>query len=334
MAHKQFHEMIQLSIYGELDQQDQQRLDKHLAACLPCRSEQEDIRKFHSTLSAYKPVSVQERDLVDARRSLRMTVGSAGPTQSLAERILDVFSEPFFPKYGPKYGPTYGTALAAAATLAVGIGLGYYFFGSSRQPEASGLFRTIAETEQADFNQGEAQVSNFRFVFKNEATGDIEFTFDATTPVRIKGNVKSDERVQKILARVAVSAENPGARLGAVSAIAGHSENALPIANEIKTALISVAKYDENRGVRAEALRALEKFLPDPEVVQAYVFVLKTEKNTGMKIAAITGLSKAKFMPGSMGQDLLDILKEKVQSDDNNYVRLRAQVALREAKQQ
>ncbi|MEK6565882.1 MAG: HEAT repeat domain-containing protein [Bacteroidota bacterium] len=281
-------------------------------------------------MSAYKPVSVQERDLVDARRSLRMTLGSAGPAQSLVERILDVFSVPLF----PKYGPTYGTALAAAATLAVGIGLGYYFFGSSRQPEASGLFRTIAETEQADFNQGEAQVSNFRFVFKNEATGDIEFTFDATTPVRIKGNVKSDERVQKILARVAVSAENPGARLGAVSAIAGHSENALPIANEIKTALISVAKYDENRGVRAEALRALEKFLPDPEVVQAYVFVLKTEKNTGMKIAAITGLSKAKFMPGSMGQDLLDILKEKVQSDDNNYVRLRAQVALREAKQQ
>ncbi|MEK6565883.1 MAG: zf-HC2 domain-containing protein [Bacteroidota bacterium] len=37
MAHKQFHEMIQLSIYGELDQQDQQRLDKHLAACLSCK---------------------------------------------------------------------------------------------------------------------------------------------------------------------------------------------------------------------------------------------------------------------------------------------------------
>jgi len=279
-------------------------------------------------LSAYKPVSVQERDLVDARRSLRMTLGSASP--SLVERILDVFSVPLFPKYGPKYG----TALAALATLAVGIGLGYYFFGSSRQPETHGLFRTIAETEQADFNQGEAQVSNFRFVNKNEATGDIEFTFDATTPVRIKGNVKSDERVQKILARVAVSAENPGARLRAVSAIAGHSETALPIAIEIKTALISVAKYDENRGVRAEALRALEKFLPDPEVVQAYVYVLKTEKNTGMKIAAITGLSKAKFMPGSMGQDLLDILKEKVQSDDNNYIRIRAQAALREAKQQ
>jgi len=275
-------------------------------------------------LSAYKPVSVQERDLVDARRSLRMTLGSASP--SLVERILDVFSVPLFPKYG--------TALAAAATLAVGVGLGYYFFGSSRQPETHGLFRTIAETEQADFNQGEAQVSNFRFVNKNEVTGDIEFTFDATTPVRIKGNVKSDERVQKILARVAVSAENPGARLGAVSAIGDHTERALPIANEIKIALISVAKYDENRGVRAEALRALEKFLPDPEVVQAYVFVLKTEKNTGMKIAAINGLSKAKFTPGSMGQDLLDILKEKVQSDDNNYIRIRAQAALREAKQQ
>lgn len=330
MAHKQFHEMIQLSIYGELGSQDQQRLDKHLATCLSCTSEQEDIRKFHSTLLAYKPVSVRERDLVDARRSLRMTLGNAEPAQSLVGRILDIFSAPLFPKYGPKYG----TALAAAATLAIGIGLGYYFFGPSRQPETNGLFRTIAETEQADFNQGEAQVSNFRFVNKNEVTGDIEFTFDATTPVRIKGNVKSDERVQKILARAAVSAENPGTRLGAVTAIAGYSEKTLPVANEIKTALISVAKYDENRGVRAEALRALEKFLPDPEVVQAYVYVLKTEKNTGMKIAAITGLSKAKFMPGAMGQDLLDILKEKVQSDDNNYIRIRAQAALREAKQQ
>ena len=325
MRHKQFQEMIQLSFYGELNPSDQGKLDRHLATCERCRAELQDLTVFHKTLASYRPVTVRDRDLVDARRSLRVTLGSAEPAQNWIERIADFATVPLFPQYR--------AVVAVAATFAVGIGLGYYFFGTSKQVQ-TGLFRSVAETDQAAFDQGDAQITNFRIVNKDETSGRVEFQFDAITPVHVRGNVKTDERVQKILARAAVSAENPGTRLRAVSEMAEHASAQQPVTKDVKTALISVAQYDENRGVRKEALKALEKFLPDPDVVQAFVQVLKTEKNTGMKIEAINSLARARFTGESMSEELMKVLREKVDSDENNYIRIRAKAALQEVKQQ
>ncbi|HLF20029.1 MAG TPA: HEAT repeat domain-containing protein [Bacteroidota bacterium] len=325
MRHRQFQEMIQLLLYSELNPDDQEKLERHIATCERCRAELQDLTAFHKTMASYKPVTVGERDLVDARRELRVKLGTDEPVQNWIERIVDMVTVPLFPQY--RY------VLAAAATLAVGIGLGYYFFGTSKS-EQTGLFRLAAETDQSAFDQGDAQITNFRIVNKDETSGKVEFRFDAITPVHVRGNVKTDERVQKILARAAVSAENPGTRLRAVSEIAENATALQPVTNDVKAALISVVKYDENRGVRKEALKALEKFLPDPDVVQAFVYVLKTEKNTGMKIEAINSLARTRFTGESMGEELLNVLREKVESDENNYIRIRAKAALQEVKQQ
>ena len=325
MNHTKFRNMIQLSLYGELSQNEQGKLNQHLATCRRCQGEYESLKKFHAAMASFKPVSVSDRDLIDARRSLHISLGSAGETESWIERLIDFVVRPLVPQYR--------TVVVAAATLAIGVGLGYYFFASPVATQ-NGFIRMASETDQSAFDQGEAQVSNFRIVNKNEATGDVEFQFDATTPVHVRGNVRSDERVQKILARAAVSAENPGTRLRAVTTMAEHASAEQPITNDVKTALISVVKYDENRGVRQEALKGLEQFLPDPDVVQAYIYVLKTEKNTGMKIAAINSLGKVRLTGQAFSDDLTNILTEKLQSDENNYIRLRAKAALQEVKQQ
>ncbi|MBI4428616.1 MAG: HEAT repeat domain-containing protein [Ignavibacteriales bacterium] len=325
MRHKKFQEMILLSFYGELNPGDQGKLDRHLSTCEHCRLELQELTVFHKTLASYIPISVRERDVVDARRSLRVALGGSEPEENWVQKLIDAVTIPFFPQYR--------AVLVSAATFAVGIGLGYYFFGTSSSTQ-SGLFRSVAETDQAVFDQGDAQITNFRIVSKNEATGGVEFEFDATTPVRVKGNVKTDERVQKILARAAVSAENPGTRLRVVSEIAEHASSQHPVTKDVKAALISVVQYDENRGVRQEALKALEKFLPDPDVVQAYVHVLRSERNTGMKIQAINGLSRARLTSETMSEELLKVLREKVESDENNYVKIRAKATLEEVRQQ
>jgi hypothetical protein len=324
MKHKKYREMIQLAYYGEITANEQVELERHLATCSRCEAEQAELNKFYRTISAYDPPKVGERDLVEARRALRMRLGGENKSEHWTDKVIEMISLPLVPRYRP--------VLAAAATLALGMGLGYYFFGAKAVPE-NGFIRTASEIDQTAFDQGEAQISNFRIVQKDEATGEVEFRFDATTPVRVKGNVKTDERVQKVLARAAVSAENPGTRLRAVATMAEHASGQQPVTNDVKTALISVAKYDENRGVRQEALKALERFLPDPDIVQVYIYVLKTEKNTGMKIAAINTLARMRLAGQPYSEDLLRILTEKVQSDENNYIRLKAKEALREVKQ-
>ncbi|MBI3005314.1 MAG: HEAT repeat domain-containing protein [Ignavibacteriales bacterium] len=324
MRHKQFQEMILLSLYGELNPGDQGKLDRHLSTCHHCRLEWQELAVFHKTLASYRPISVRDRDVLDARRSLRITLGGGGPEESWVQKILDAVTIPFFSQYR--------AVLVSAATFAVGVGLGYYFFGTPGSTQ-TGLFRSVAETDQAAFDQGDAQITNFRIVSKDETSGRVEFEFDAMTPVRVKGNVKTDERIQKILARAAVSADNPGTRLRVVSEIAEHASAQRPVTKDVKAALISVVQYDENRGVRKEALKALEKFLPDPDVVNAFVYVLKTERNTGIKIEAINSLARARFTSESMTQELLNVLRDKVESDENNYIRIRAKAALQEVSQ-
>jgi len=106
-----------------------------------------------------------------------------------------------------------------------------------------------------------------------------------------------------------------------------------PADKEVKAALIATLKYDENRGVRKEAMKALEKFMPDTEVTAAFVYVLQHEKNTGMKIAAINSLNLSKYHGYEKDENLMEMLREKVHSDENNYIRLRAKAALQEARQ-
>jgi hypothetical protein len=101
---------------------------------------------------------------------------------------------------------------------------------------------------------------------------------------------------------------------------------------QVKSSLITVLKYDQNPGVRKEALKVLQKFPVDDDIVEAILYVLKNEKNTGMRIAAINFLDFSKLSGQSVDKDLLTMLKERMQSDDNNYIRLRGNAAFQEVK--
>ena len=102
---------------------------------------------------------------------------------------------------------------------------------------------------------------------------------------------------------------------------------------EVKSSLLAVLKYDGNPGVRKEALKALQKFPIDDDIVEGILYVLKNEKNTGMRIAAINFLDFSKLSGQSVDKDLLETLKERMQSDDNNYIRIRGNAAFQEVKQ-
>jgi hypothetical protein len=324
MEHQHYKEWLLLSLYDELSNEESAALKIHLQSCTRCPKELEELKQLHATLGAYHPVAVGDTLLSESRAELRVAIRAEHTRRSWWQDAADAIAELMSPKAR--------LAFAATAVLALGIGLGYVAFRQPGETQVEGL-QTISSQSDAAFDQGVLQITNVRFINRDEANGEVEFTFDAVTPVHIKGNA-NDERVQKMLARAILTEKNVGTRLRAVNFIGDQQKDQIAppkVNKEVKEALISALKFDSNLGVKKEALRILQKYLPDPDVTNAIIYILKYVNNTGLKIAAINSLDMSKF--NQPNQDLLAMLQEKVDTDENSYVRIKAKAALKEARQ-
>lgn len=183
------------------------------------------------------------------------------------------------------------------------------------------------------FLEGETRIANIRFVNPDAGGGQVEFTFDAVSPVHIKGNI-NDDRVQKVLAHALINDQNPGVRLRSASAFSTQVRKLELPDREVKAALILALKSDDNPGVRKEALKALLGFPFDEEIKQAFLHVLMRDNNPALRIAAINSLDSLRVQGQPTDKDLLDVLKQRMTTDENNYIRIRAKTVLEEAQQQ
>jgi HEAT repeat protein len=126
--------------------------------------------------------------------------------------------------------------------------------------------------------------------------------------------------------------ENPGVRLKAVDAINRQGVETQDV--ETKSALIKAMEMDANVGVRKEALNALRRLPFDGEIKKALLRALMSDSNPGLRVAAINALDSARTSPLGVDSDILDVLKQKATTDDNNYIRVKARAVIQEATRQ
>ena len=315
MNHQQFREMLPLFAYEELESNDKRLVAEHLENCAVCRKELSEIQLLHSTLGK-KTIEPAQDLLMEARRDLRVALRNERNHVSFWERLKERF---------PVVVPDFAQVAGALATLAIGVFIGYIAFGHGPVDQAGGTKpfpRNIGPLVGGE----NTQISNIRFLDSNESDGHVEFTFDAVKPMRIKGNI-NDPQVQQFLSYALVSEQNPGVRLHAVSAFAAHDAK-MPDP-QVKQALISTLKSDDNMGVRKEALEVLQKFPMDEAIKQSFLYVLVHDKNAGMRVAAIKCLESQQ----KIDNDVVSVLRQKIQSDDNDYIRLKARDVLQEVKE-
>jgi hypothetical protein len=320
MNHQQFREWLPLMVYGELNERSARLMDEHLKGCPGCRNELQEIQKLHSALSTQEASEPSEHQLMEARHQFRAALRAERSRVSFWERIRDQVAVQM---------PDYRQVLAAVATLLIGVFIGYVTFGRNTPNTGvtSARGNPSSPAAMAPFDSGDTQITNVRFQDSDAKDGQVEFSFDATRPMRIKGNI-NDEHIQKVLTYALVNSQNPGVRLRAVSAF-GSQERTAP-ENDVKQALITAMKSDDNPGVRKEALEVLQKFPMDEEIKQALLYVLVHDRMAGMRVAAIKSLEAE----GQRDKDVLDVLRQKIQSDDNDYIRMKARDVLQEVKQQ
>ncbi|HEY7750897.1 MAG TPA: zf-HC2 domain-containing protein, partial [Ignavibacteriaceae bacterium] len=71
MKHNELKQLLQLSLFGELTTEDQNKLREHLLTCEECRTELEDQKNLLELISGKKKAQVEEKILSAARYQLR-----------------------------------------------------------------------------------------------------------------------------------------------------------------------------------------------------------------------------------------------------------------------
>lgn len=321
MNHRKYKILIDEYFFGDIKNSERIELEEHLKTCALCRSEFNSTRVLKETLIGGKLPDPDENILTEARKELGMNLRAEKMKESLWKRLTGKLTSSFF--------ITPQLTAAAFSFLIVGLIAGYFIFSSSGTVHYS-----LENLQQKNDNNeasltGDTKIDNVRFIQKNTDNGTVEFTFDAVKPVHIKGKI-DDPKIQNILTYSMLNEDNPGTRLNTISLINSSSQTQQD--NDIKNALLSVIKYDNNQGVRWEAMKLLGKFNFDEQIKKTLLYVLQNDSSSGIRIEAMNRLVEASKSGSSFDREDLSVFKQKVEQDDNNYIRYQAKTVLKEYK--
>ena len=319
LSHEKWREWLELSQYGELSDTEQQALDGHLEQCDRCQAHLVRLRQFKLIIDKAATPRPGDTDLRDARSNLWSALinkhSEPGHLKGWRDRYLNGLKRLTFNTY-----PSYRSVLGGALLLFIGLVAGYFIAVPGDRSlgfAASGMEQTALLTDD------DVSISNVRFVDTDTSDDMLEFRFEAVRSVQIRGTL-DDPGIQRVLTFTVLNEQNPGVRLRAVNAVSAserlHSEQ------EIKDALVTALKTDSNAGVRGEAFNALSRYPFDEGIRDALIHTLVFDENPALRINAINRLQEQ--VPASFDEDLERVLRSRMVTDENAYIRTRARTVL------
>lgn len=309
MEHKDYKEMIQFYLYDELDENNKYLLEEHLKSCKECKQEFELFKKLFAEIEKDISDQVDPSLLLEARSELRGYMRAQKNKISFSKKIFDSIvsfvTRPF------------GFAFSGLSVLLIGIFIGYSIF---KTPAIENI------KNDSSFNK-QIKISNINFIDPDPSDGQVEFTFDAVSSGYMKGKIDNPE-LQSILTYAVLNEQNPGTRLNSINVLnAGKSTTA---DDEVKKSLMKVSMFDENPGVRREALVALKEIPFDEEIKNTLLYVLLNDSSSGLRIEAINSLVDASKKGFSFSKDDISTLQKKTQADENDYIKFQANNIIKE----
>lgn len=310
MNHKEFYEMVSLSLLNELNEDENKKLNEHLLKCCDCRIKMIKEKKILLLMKNHKSLSSDNELIKEARNELHGALRSVrknnyNPHSALSNYFNNILR--------------FRIILQGAAMLVIGLIAGYFIFKSD-QPVVN------IHAEYNVLNE-ETAIRNIRFLDSDARDGQIEFVYDAVKQVKLKGSV-TDQNIQSVLAYSMLKEQNPGVRLNSINLINAYQPNKFD--DEVKQALIGVAKYDKTPGVKREALKLLRDFKYDKEIQDSFIYVLLNDTSAGMRIEAINSLLEVSKNGISLSARERSLLENKIKYDENKYVQYQIKSILKE----
>jgi hypothetical protein len=290
--------------YSELSFDEEEQLHQHIEACASCRADFEKLKEMHQTLDRAE-LDPDPVLLTDCRRSLRIKVAALAESD-LSKSSLSLFGRAWFSRLLPSFPTTPLRSLGAVALIAVG-----FFSARLIEPGVSSSFPLVGRSSF------EPVASRVRYV-EPDGSGRVEIIVEETRERVLTGNLQ-DEPIRTLLLAAARESVDPGVRVETMGLLNSQAQT-----SEVRHALLQALQHDPNAGVRLKALEGLRTVDEDPEIRNILTHVLLTDTNPGVRTQAVDLLTKRRE------PSLAGVLQELMTKEDNNYVRLKCQKALRE----
>ena len=291
--------LIPLYFYGELMPEEEDRLEEHLHGCAVCTREMERQRAMAAALDR-RHVEVPAALLEACRADLAAAIeGGAPRLEKAAKGPWTLFLEALagtlrgFNRYRTPVGAVALVALGFFAARFTGAGVP----ASSLSP-AGEVFSTVRSVQP-------------------DSTGHVQIAFDETRR-RVVSGLTGDRDIQRLLL-AAAREDNPAVRVESVDLLRSRADS-----GEVRDALLNAVARDPNAGVRLKALDGLKPLAGDPQVRKTLAQVLLADDNPAVRMQVVD------LLVSHRDDATVGVFQNLVQKEDNNYVRLKCEKALKD----
>lgn len=335
----------------EVTEKERQQIETHLAVCQACSAQLAEERELQETMVA----AWQPADEIDSSGILLAQCRS-----ELAEALDDLSAPPVQEHWRPFGWLRRWMALRPAWSGAVLVLFGI-LLGTQALPLLQNNHRDNANAQAVNviakprFTPDQLDRMSFSGInfspSPGAAPGTVQLQLNAEQPMEITGSV-DDTDMRQVLTYVVVNSDrfDAGVRLDCLDALKAGVRD-----QEVRRALISAARKDQNPAVRMKALESLRGAAADDVVRQVLLDALQEDANPGVRVEAVNVLvGSMKHDPSTfpgMAPDALPTprasesdsseddpsvervvraLQELQRRDPSRYVRLRSAAALRQ----
>jgi len=291
-----------LYFYGELTPAEEDGMEEHLHRCRSCAREMERQRALGVMADRHRaeiPAGLLEDCRTDLMAAIQGGAGAAERGPGAWRLFLNAVSESL------SGWSRFRQPAGALALLAVG------FFAARVTTRPAG----VAEAKLA-LAPSDQVFSTVRSVQPNPS-GGVQISFDETRR-RVVSGPMDDQNIRRLLLSAARE-DNPAVRVESVDLLKNHSGT-----SDIRDALLNAVAHDPNPGVRLKAVEGLKPLAAEPDVRKVLAQVLLSDDNPAIRMQVVDLLVEHR------DDAIVGVLQDLMQKENNNYVRLKSEKALKE----
>jgi hypothetical protein len=289
-------ENLILYVYEELPDDARHELEQHLERCEDCVRELTAARAFHSDMSLTPATDPTPNLLTASRLRLQEALETAEQNRGWRRWTFDLAGWVHQVRFAP-----------ALAILLVMFGFAGGVMttwrpGNSGGPTGPDLGKPPAI---------QSAISGIRAITQEPGSKNVQIQYDTLQPQSAQGSI-DDPKIQQLLLYAARNNYNSGVRMDSVDLLAQK-----PTDENVREALMSSLRYDNNPGVRLKALDGLGPYVKqDIRVRNAVLEALMNDSNPGVRSEAITLLQPVRA--DSSVRQVLEMLSKE---DKNQFIR-------------
>ncbi len=325
-ACEDFERLLVFYAWEELEATERTAVEEHVGKCTACAAALARELRLRQGL----PGTEHPAGQLDAAGALLAQCRS-----ELAEALDDAAGAPARPSLWGLWHPTswfvFRPALSAALLVMLGVALGslapQWYRSRTSSPQGKPLV-VSASPRLSDQDLQTMGIAGINWLpDSGSGSPSVELHLTAEKPLVVQGSL-DDSDVKRVLTFVMLNDQrfDSGVRLDSVDVLRTRSAD-----HDIRQALCAAARKDSNPGVRLKALEALRGFEQDDAVRQTLLDILERDANPGLRVEAINALRVLADKDGPLNdRRVVEVLRDRMQKDPNNYVRMQSAAAFRQ----